>query len=148
MAQAMVTSSLMHASILSSGKSYVDEEAEAEFMHQCLHFAALYEVGHKPPAPKRTFEQHWATRCEADWRWAFRMFAAGAWHPRAAPCTSCTWRSLPLSIAEDLTESSTCYAAFIVSAALQTPMPARCIAWKNGARTTIPVYVQGSWPSS
>ena len=78
MAQAMVTSSLMHASILSSGKSYVDEEAEAEFLHQCLHFAARYEVGHKPPAPKRTFEQHWTTRCEADWRWAFRMFSAGA----------------------------------------------------------------------
>jgi hypothetical protein len=78
MAQAMVTSSLMHASILSSGKCYVDEEAEAEFLHQCLHYAARYKVGHRPPAPQRTFEQHWSTRCESEWRWAFRIFSAGA----------------------------------------------------------------------
>jgi hypothetical protein len=78
MAQVMVTSSLMHASILSSGKSYVDEEAEAEFLHQCLHFTARYRVGHRPPAPQRTFEQHWSTRCESEWRWAFCLFSAGA----------------------------------------------------------------------
>ena len=76
-AQAMVTSSLMHASILRSGKQYVDEEAEAEFMHQCVQFAARYQPGHRPPAPKRTFEQHWSTRCEAEWGWAFKLFCGG-----------------------------------------------------------------------
>ena len=76
-AQAMVTSSLMHASILRSGKQYVDEEAEAEFMQQCVHFAANFKPGHRPPAPKRTFEQHWRTRCEREWVWAFQLFCAG-----------------------------------------------------------------------
>ena len=81
MAQAMVTSSLMHASILRSGKQYVDEEAEADFLRQCFAFAGNYAPGHRPPAPQRTFAQHWSTRCEAHWGRAFKHFAAGATSP-------------------------------------------------------------------
>lgn len=81
--QAMVATSLLHASILRSGKLYVDEAAEAEYMRQCLTFVTEFHVGMAPPAPRRTFAQHWETRCERDWRWAFQLFSLGA-PPRAA----------------------------------------------------------------
>jgi calcium release-activated calcium channel protein 1 len=79
-AQAMVTCSLMHASILRSGKEYVGEEAEAEYMQKCQWFIADYARGYcrPPPAPARTFEEHWNTRCERDWKFAFQLYSAGA----------------------------------------------------------------------
>lgn len=76
--QAMVATSLLHASILRSGKLYVDEAAEAEYMRHCLNFVTKFQVGMDPPAPRRTFAQHWDTRCDRDWRWAFQLFSLGA----------------------------------------------------------------------
>lgn len=73
----MVASSLLHASILRSGKLYVNEAAEAEFMQQCLAFVTQFQAGMDPPAPSRTFEKHWDSRCEQDWRWAFMLFVSG-----------------------------------------------------------------------
>jgi len=77
----MVATSLLHASILRSGKLYVDETAEAEYMRQCLNFVTKFHVGMSPPAPRRTFAQHWETRCERDWRWAFQLFSLGLFPP-------------------------------------------------------------------
>lgn len=74
----MVATSLLHASILRSGKLYVDEAAEAEYMRHCLNFVTKFQVGMDPPAPRRTFAQHWDTRCDSDWRWAFQLFSLGA----------------------------------------------------------------------
>ena len=73
----MVSTSLLHASILRSGKLYVNEAAEAEFMQQCLAFVTRFQAGMDPPAPRRTFEKHWDSRCERDWRWAFMLFVSG-----------------------------------------------------------------------
>lgn len=56
MVNAMVTSSLMLASILKNGKTYVAEEEEAEFMARCRSFSVHYKPGDRPPAPKRTFQ--------------------------------------------------------------------------------------------
>lgn len=87
-AQAMVTCSLMHASILRSGKEYVDTEAEAEYILRCQRFIADYARGQyrAPPAPTRTFEEHWNTRCERDWKFAFQLYSAGARLPAGAQC--------------------------------------------------------------
>ncbi|KAG2487571.1 hypothetical protein HYH03_013850 [Edaphochlamys debaryana] len=73
----VVLCSLMLASILRTGKNYVSEEEEAEFMHRCQVFVSSYTLGARPPAPARTFAAYWAHRCEAEWRTAFRLFSAG-----------------------------------------------------------------------
>ncbi|CAD7703857.1 unnamed protein product [Ostreobium quekettii] len=77
MVNAMVTTSLMHASILKTGKNFVSEEDEAEFIFRCRQFARDYRIGDRPPAPARTFDAHWSQRAEGEWRRAFFMFSAG-----------------------------------------------------------------------
>eukprot|EP00803_Ostreobium_quekettii_P011486 evm.model.scf_2756.1 EVM.evm.TU.scf_2756.1 scf_2756:2942-7407(+) len=77
MINAMVTTSLMHASILKTGKNFVSEEDEAEFIFRCRKFAKDYRMGDRPPAPARSFDAHWMQRAEAEWRRAFFMFSAG-----------------------------------------------------------------------
>ncbi|KAJ7556082.1 hypothetical protein O6H91_05G068000 [Diphasiastrum complanatum] len=74
---AMVTCTLILGSILKNGKSYVNEEAEEEFMFNCRAFVESYHLGDRPPFPRRTFEAFWEIRCEGDWRRAFRYFAWG-----------------------------------------------------------------------
>lgn len=77
MINSMVTTSLMHASILKTGKNFVSEEDEAEFIFRCRQFAKEYRLGDRPPAPARSFEAHWTQRAEGEWRRAFFMFSAG-----------------------------------------------------------------------
>ena len=36
-----------------------------------------YEIGNRPPAPKRTFKGYWDLRCEDSWRRALYLFSAG-----------------------------------------------------------------------
>ncbi|EIE21155.1 hypothetical protein COCSUDRAFT_17677, partial [Coccomyxa subellipsoidea C-169] len=72
----MTACGLIHASILKMGRSYVTEEEEAEFIHQCRDFALRYKPGDRPPQPQRTFQNTWKTRCEAEWQRAFYMFSA------------------------------------------------------------------------
>ncbi|KAI7840230.1 hypothetical protein COHA_006012 [Chlorella ohadii] len=74
---AMVLCSLIHASILKSGRQYVSSQEEADFMARARHFAATYHVGARPPAPRRNFQSHWQYACEGQWRLAFFMFMAG-----------------------------------------------------------------------
>lgn len=74
---AMVLCSLMLSSILRNGKQYVSDEEESDYLFRCRRFAAFYKPGDRPPVPKRTFAAHWETRCEDDWRLAFRMFSVG-----------------------------------------------------------------------
>ncbi|XP_024530886.1 uncharacterized protein LOC9653726 isoform X1 [Selaginella moellendorffii] len=73
----MVTCTLILGSILKNGKSYVNEEAEEEFMFKCRDFVKSYRTGDKPPSPRRTFEAFWEIRCEDDWKRAFQFFAWG-----------------------------------------------------------------------
>ena len=49
-------------SIFKNGKTYVDEEAEEEFMFRCKRFVDNFCVGDRPPAPRRTFEAFWEYR--------------------------------------------------------------------------------------
>lgn len=77
MLNAMVLCSFMLSNILRNGKSYVSEDEEAEFLYACRKFALSYAPGDTPPQPQRSFERYWETRCEADWRKAFRMFTYG-----------------------------------------------------------------------
>lgn len=116
----MVASSLLHASILRSGKLYVNEAAEAEFMRQCLAFVTGFQAGMDPPAPRRTFEKHWDSRYESTWRWSFMLFVAGsslplctvpvlrllsacrhvyavAWRGRRWRCSSRSWQCMPMT---------------------------------------------------
>jgi len=74
---AMVTCTLILGSILKNGKSYVNEVAEEDFMFKCHTFVESYQIGHRPPFPRRTFENFWDIRCEDDWRRAFQMYALG-----------------------------------------------------------------------
>lgn len=74
---AMVMCTLILGSILKNGKSYVDEAAEEDFMFRCRAFIETYQIGARPPAPRRTFEAFWEYRCEADWRLAFTLFTWG-----------------------------------------------------------------------
>lgn len=48
-------------------------------LHELLRSVApcRYKPGCKPPAPKRTFRNHWNTRCEGEWHRAFYMFSLG-----------------------------------------------------------------------
>lgn len=77
MTNAMVTCTVMLAAILKNGKLYVSSEEETEFMIRCKKFAANHRRGDGPPVPKRTFQLFWASRCEADWKTAFRFFSMG-----------------------------------------------------------------------
>jgi len=77
MLNSMLMCSFMLSNILRNGKSYVSEDEEAEFLYACRKFALHYKPGDTPPMPRRSFERHWETRCESDWRHAFRMFTYG-----------------------------------------------------------------------
>ena len=77
MLNSMVLCSFMLSNILRNGKTYVSEDEEAEFLYACRKFALHYKPGDTPPMPKRSFERYWETRCEQDWRTAFRMFTYG-----------------------------------------------------------------------
>lgn len=74
---AMVICSLIHASILKIGRSYVSSQEEADFMARARQFAASYRPGDRPPAPRRNFQAHWQYACEGQWRIAFLMFSSG-----------------------------------------------------------------------
>jgi len=77
MLNSMVLCSFMLCSILRNGKTYVSDEEEADYLFRCRRFAFEFKVGDAPPRPHRSFERHWETRCEDDWRHAFRMFTCG-----------------------------------------------------------------------
>lgn len=77
MLNSMVLCSFMLCSILRNGKTYVSDEEEADYLFRCVRFASEFKVGDAPPRPHRSFERHWETRCEDDWRHAFRMFTCG-----------------------------------------------------------------------
>mmetsp|Transcript_43813 Transcript_43813/g.78298 ORF Transcript_43813/g.78298 Transcript_43813/m.78298 type:complete len:384 (-) Transcript_43813:112-1263(-) len=77
MVNAFVSCSLVHASILKSGKKYVSEAQEADFIWKCHQYEAHYDPDRSPPLPARTFEQHWQQRCEGEWRRSFLLFTAG-----------------------------------------------------------------------
>lgn len=74
---AMVTCTLILGSILKNGKSYVNEVAEEDFMFKCRTFVESYQIGDRPPFPRKTFENFWDIRCEDDWRRAFQLYALG-----------------------------------------------------------------------
>jgi hypothetical protein len=66
------------SSILKMGKLFVSEEAEEEFMLRCRTYSqTTYPVAQAPPAPRRTFERFWESRCEDEWNRAFRLFSRG-----------------------------------------------------------------------
>lgn len=73
---AMVMASLMHASVLRIGKSFVSFDDEAEFFSRCRAFYNGYKVGDRPPCPRRSFANHWAQRFEPDWKRAFLLYTA------------------------------------------------------------------------
>ena len=77
MLNSMVLCSFMLCSILRNGKTYVSESEEGDYLFSCRRFAKEYKTGDTPPTPKRSFEKHWETRCEDDWKHAFRMFTCG-----------------------------------------------------------------------
>ena len=77
MLNSMVLCSFMLCSILRNGKTYVSDEEEADYLFRCRRFAHEFKLGDAPPRPHRSFERHWETRCEDDWRHAFRMFTCG-----------------------------------------------------------------------
>ena len=77
MLNSMVLCSFMLCSILRNGKTYVSDEEEADYLFRCRRFAHEFKLGDSPPRPHRSFERHWETRCEDDWRHAFRMFTCG-----------------------------------------------------------------------
>lgn len=76
-ANSMVLCSLIHASILKIGRSYVSSQEEAEFMARARQWAASYRLGDRPPAPRRNFQAHWQYACEGQWRTAFLCFSGG-----------------------------------------------------------------------
>ncbi|PSC68395.1 Calcium release-activated calcium channel [Micractinium conductrix] len=73
----MVLCSLIHASILRIGRGYVSSQEEADFMARARQWVSSYKPGDRPPAPRRTFQAHWAYACERQWRVAFLFFTAG-----------------------------------------------------------------------
>eukprot|EP00850_Spirogloea_muscicola_P013844 SM000096S24873 [mRNA] locus=s96:211191:213321:- [translate_table: standard] len=77
MAVSLVTCALVLGSILKSGRKYVGEAAEEEFMFRCHQFCETFRAGDRPPAPKRTFESFWDLRCEGAWTLAFYCFNWG-----------------------------------------------------------------------
>ncbi|XP_002984461.2 uncharacterized protein LOC9644061 [Selaginella moellendorffii] len=77
MIMSMVTCTLILGSILKIGRTYVNEEAEEEFIFSCLDFCRNYNPGDHPPAPRRTLEAFWYCRCETTWQQAFHSFSFG-----------------------------------------------------------------------
>lgn len=77
MSIALITCALLLGAILKNGKMYVNENAEEEYMFLCRDFCDLYQLGDRPPQPRRTFEAFWAIRCEPSWQLAFYFFQAG-----------------------------------------------------------------------
>ena len=77
MLNSMVLCSFLLCSILRNGKTYVSEAEEADYLFRCRSFSTNYKPGDAPPTPKRSFEAFWETRCEDDWKHAFRMFTCG-----------------------------------------------------------------------
>lgn len=73
----MVTCTLILGSIVKMGKLYVNEVAEEEFMFQCRDFCLTFQLGDRPPCPKRTLEAFWELRCEKSWQRAFLCFSFG-----------------------------------------------------------------------
>nr|XP_024395451.1 uncharacterized protein LOC112291790 isoform X2 [Physcomitrium patens] len=73
----MVTCTLILGSIVKMGKLYVNEVAEEEFIFQCRSFCMNFELGDRPPCPKRTLEAFWELRCEKSWQRAFLCFSFG-----------------------------------------------------------------------
>ncbi|KAG0626344.1 hypothetical protein M758_2G120200 [Ceratodon purpureus] len=73
----MVTCTLILGSIVKMGRLYVNEVAEEEFMFQCRDFCLNFELGNRPPCPKRTLEAFWELRCEKSWQRAFLCFSFG-----------------------------------------------------------------------
>jgi len=77
MLNSMVLCSFLLCSILRNGKTYVSEAEEADYLFRCRAFSKHYKPGDAPPTPKRSFEAFWESRCEDDWKHAFRMFTCG-----------------------------------------------------------------------
>ncbi|CAL8469232.1 g8773 [Coccomyxa elongata] len=67
---------LIHAAVMKTGKMYVAEAEEAEFMRRCRAFALQYQKGDKPPQPRRNIQSFWQNHCEDEWQRAFFMFSA------------------------------------------------------------------------
>ncbi|KAG2441747.1 hypothetical protein HXX76_003362 [Chlamydomonas incerta] len=75
-----VLCTLMLSSVVKAGKRYTSEEEEAEYLWRMRDWAAAASAGvpgSVPPAPRRSFERHWESRCESRWRTALAMFLAG-----------------------------------------------------------------------
>eukprot|EP01018_Ginkgo_biloba_P023604 Gb_37702 [translate_table: standard] len=73
----MVMCTLILGCILKIGKTYVNVQAEEEFIFQCFEFCQNYQEGDCPPCPKRTMEAFWECRCESSWQCAFICFSLG-----------------------------------------------------------------------
>lgn len=73
----VIICSLMLVSVFKTGKKYVSDEEEAEFMARCRDFIRDYRPGDRPPAPRCSFATHWTQRCEQSWRRAFLAFGLG-----------------------------------------------------------------------
>lgn len=73
----VIICSLMLVSVFKTGKRYVSDEEEAEFMARCRDFIRDYRLGDRPPAPRSSFAIHWTQRCEQSWRRAFMAFVLG-----------------------------------------------------------------------
>ncbi|CAK0784313.1 hypothetical protein CVIRNUC_007517 [Coccomyxa viridis] len=67
---------LIHAAVMKTGKMYVAESEEAEFMKRCREFALQYCSGDHPPQPRRDIKSFWLNYCEDEWQRAFFMFSA------------------------------------------------------------------------
>ena len=66
--------------MLSPVLRFVDLVEEEAFMIKCQQYVMAYQGAPDvcyPPAPDRTFEDHWKNRCEEDWKLAFRLFSWG-----------------------------------------------------------------------
>lgn len=74
---AIVICSLMLASVVKVAKTYITDQEEFEFMEACRKFVQHHQLGHRPPAPRRTFSTHWTQRCDRHWKRGFRLFVAG-----------------------------------------------------------------------
>jgi len=73
---------LMLVAVMRQGKSYLSEEAEAEYLESCRQFAYQTRAGPPhaglyPPSPRRTFEEFWNARCEETFKFLFTAFSIG-----------------------------------------------------------------------
>ncbi|KAK9829265.1 hypothetical protein WJX72_004859 [[Myrmecia] bisecta] len=71
----MTMCGLIMESILETGSAYLSPSAEADYMMRCREWVAGYQLGDRPPEPKRNFRNHWDRQCEDEWRRAFYMFS-------------------------------------------------------------------------